>query len=158
MHKGRLYPYQPTFWVGGVYFWPGFLPWKFALNFGVFDLGVPTDLGPAPYPVISQAGTIVSPQEAQWQWPAPWASNYDLLQLNIANVNRIGYLGALWSATAWLAGIQINQAYRTIRSPSYDPYEIGTFWYLTPDQFPVTQNGYFEFQPATYQQGGSPWP
>lgn len=157
MHKGRLYPYHPHFWVGGVYYWPGFLPWKMSLNFGVFGVGYGADIITPPGVMISSAGTIVSLTQVRYEWSVDYSPLFDSLTLDIVDVSFSAVLYAQWHVTMLLAGVPMNNSYRSIRSPSYQVYEIGTFWWLTPDESPTIQNGYFEFQPSSYAQGGSPW-
>lgn len=158
MHRGREYPYHPQFWNGWTYFWPGYLPWKMALNFGVFGVGYASNIITPPGALISAAGTALSPSHMRYGWSVSYSPLFDFLELDLVDITFSGVRYTQWQMSMFLLGVPMNDSYRSIRSPTYQVYEIGTFWWLTPDEFPTVQNGYFELQPAAYSQGGSPWP
>ena len=53
MHKGRLFPYHPTYWATNAWFWPGYVPWKIAI---VISSGQPS-----PWDIVPAATYITEP-------------------------------------------------------------------------------------------------
>lgn len=157
MHKGRLYPFHPKFWVGWSYFWPNFLPWKMSLDEGYFEGPGFVAMGDAPFPVFSNPGSYISEHELQWQWPVTWTPLSDLLQLNCLDSIQFGNRYVEWHFQISLAGVQIDEAYQYASSPAPLAENVGAYWYKPSGLPPINFAGQFDLRPTLYSQGGSPW-
>jgi hypothetical protein len=158
MHKGHYAPFHPTFWVCWANFWPGYLPWKFTWRYGVFQTGDIFSLGFPPFPITSEAGVVVSPGEIYYQWPVTWTPFSDLFELIISNSLVAGQRNVWWRCRLSLLGVTLNEVQYFAPSPLYDADVRSDYFYptaLPPPLFPYSS---FDFERASYHEGGSPWP
>lgn len=157
MHKGRRYPFHPTFWVLWNYFWPGFMPWKMNWSAGgLFDAFI-TFTGNPPYPVISDPGEIIDPGHIRYTWPVTWPALCDSFALDIYSELRfVDQRWVTWHAQCFLSSVLVQEGFLSVNEPQYSPQIEGEWQQALSDHFePVT--GDLVFFPATYKQGGSPW-
>lgn len=158
MHKGRHYPFHPDYWSTESWFWPGFVPWK--MRAAELPIGVTLFGCPFGTPVlISEPGEPSSTTKS-----IDYAFNLVatcLIKTFVVTMERTGSFGAYrasWTvaATYWDDSIEsqtMTQEYpqRVVLSPVF----VLTIPPVVPGP-PITQHA--RFFPATYAEGGSPWP
>ena len=156
MHKGRAYPYHPSYWATECFFYPGFLPWKLTLD--VTATGTPPwNIYPALYQEISNPGTI-SPggQRMVYEFVAH-AAFYGLI-VTIETFFVSGVKNARWKMqlVSGVAGwaMAINFQPSPIRQVFNNTWPI----FAGSIPYPVVGAPPYLLRPATYIEGGSPWP
>lgn len=159
MHRGNPYPRHPTYWATEAWFWPGFVPWKMRLDVTV-NYGEPWNYIPIDFGGISFVGSHA---------PKPLVMAYDFLVIAGSPsltlrvlLDRIGTrpnYQARWRAeiaydwTTVLSTAYLLQSYpRTVVAADTFQFcvPVTPFTYIGP----VT----LHLRPATYAEGGSPYP
>ena len=158
MHKGRWYPFHPNYWSAPAWFWPGFVPWK--LRAVDVPIGVTMFGCPAGTPIVISDPGIPSDDSMVIDYFIPLAGGCAMHWLGVT-MERVGGLGSF--EARWTVGTEywdgsreyqsMNQEYpqREVLSPVFSftipPMEVGPPIVVHP-----------RFFPATYAEGGSPWP
>ena len=157
MHKGRIVPHHPEFWVGWNYFWPSYISWKLMLaamqsyRFPDFP-----NYGP-PTPKVSNAGIVVDQHEIYWQWNVDWTVLIDLLQINVKDYIFVGGRGTQFHAQMWLEGVLVDECWWYEFAAVFEWNGTVFTAYKTPTVDSSSPWGYAQIQQATYIQGGDPW-
>jgi|WetSurMetagenome_2_1015567.scaffolds.fasta_scaffold166890_2 hypothetical protein len=158
MHAGRNYPFAPIFWATESWFWPGFVPWKMHLLTRA-TTWFPYSLVPAGSEFVSGPMHCDDPPiEAYYDFdlnPVADVQIYIGLKKSIV----LGARKAYWELAFCVSGIQLTFGELYQRYPQRVVYADDI---LQTDPagpsggpagiIPVT------FRPATYAEGGSPWP
>jgi hypothetical protein len=157
-HNGRHYPFLPQYWAGRAWFWPGFVPWKLhGQTVGV--LLPPWDAIGSGWSGLSSPG-VPSTDRSECYWdfagagPPPWSFRITL--------RRSGLLPALWQAE-WEAvmpstGLPSADA---IADQVYPQTTVFLPAFASFVGFPPYNSGIgpnLSFRPASYAEGGSPYP
>lgn len=159
MHKGRTYPFAPHFWKGSGWFWPGYLPWKLKI-FQPFTLAPPPwDQMPNPFEVIS-SGEASSDGQQFGLWYAH-LGNLTAISDLIITAERIldpPDIFCRWKVEGTGDVGVVATAYALQAYPQYRVF-VNEWSYSLPG--PPDFSGVppvFLIEPATYGEGGSPWP
>lgn len=158
MHVGRAYPYHPSYWSGMAWFWPGWVPWKVHCELG--------QVAPPPFSILPFPWSGLSgPGEADDDGAAidytirvypELEEPYLVLTLDRSDVLGVAY--ARWRCTlrdgggAWGTAFLLQEfPQRVVSCPGFE--------YVVPAP-PYTGTGGPEIRirPATYAEGGSPFP
>jgi hypothetical protein len=156
MHKGRAYPYHPTFWATEAWFWPGFVPWKMTLS--VFNNSDPPwGILTAGYGEVSQPG-IPSPipKTIEYHFTAHAPAYGLILKLNRFTLSGVDYarwfLQIVSGVGVWSTAVHLQDYPQRIIFNRSWPIVIGSIPY------PVMGPPRYQFTPSLYTEGGSPWP
>lgn len=158
MHLGRSYPWHPVYWATEACFWPGFVGWKMRTYIDA-QSAYPWSILQTPFNEASDAGTVSSDAKTiyyHWSLSASAPATDLELSLNLAE-----YLGTKYTRYQWrLYNSLIVIAYAFKWNPF--PTTSWGFSGLPPqDQDhpgPGTQGYNMQALPATYAEGGSPFP
>lgn len=156
MHVGRPYPYHPNYWATEAWFWPGFVPWKMRLQ--VFDnsdppWGIyPSGYGEVSVPGMCSSNNKVITYEFQKQSPA-----YGLiltLQRDIFEGRYVArwQLDLVSSVVTWGRAVELQTYPQRVVFNRTWQYVYGSIPY------PVPRAPRYQFDPAAYHVGGSPYP
>jgi hypothetical protein len=157
-HKGRSYPFHPTYWSTEAWFWPGYCPWKLkALRSGVDP--DPWDFCLLPTSMISLPGVPTADAKKIF---------YQFILDGICLVSEIDVtmelgLGpdgqaAQWTVTAkyWDSTQDTDVAFQVFPQRQVDS---PVFHFEVPDPgCEPFDDVWVKFQPANYEEGGSPYP
>lgn len=157
MHKGRPYPYAPTYWATECFFWPGYLPWKMVAS--IVSTGGPWAPLGNHMDVLSsaQASDASDNTQVQYGWPPGVLGTGKRLIISVEQIEVSGRNYARWLATYRNPTIVVASASCWQIAPLYavsvplQPWVIGL-----PMTGPAGVS--ITLRPATYAEGGSPWP
>lgn len=157
-HIGRRYPFHPTYWATEAWFWPGRLPWKYHGEKNLDD-EPPWDAIPAGWTGISDVGVPSTDAKIivyTFNFVVP--DGDCTVKLTLKKLVDPPDTFAYCLLQCFLGGSEF------IFSESKDSYEqrtanLGTFGDGTtvPGGLPVDPPSFF-FRPATYDEGGTPFP
>jgi hypothetical protein len=157
-HDGRSYPFNPEFWVAPAWFWPGFVPWKLhaknlSPEFAPWD-GIPLGWeGVSDAAVIDPAGAFID-----YFFPQPVPHDSNTFRVRLSRLGDLPGATARWEIFCTAEGpvfayAVVDQAYpqRIVFCPTWIDFEgfLGYGSGLGP---------FLECRPATYAEGGSPYP
>lgn len=157
MHKGRNYPYYPYYWATESWFWPGFVPWKMRSILAATP-GSPWDNLATPFDAISEAGEVVPDcTQISYHYPleAPSTATDLYVSLEMITVDDVHF--ARWKAILRNSGSLVAEAWLYQDFPQYSVSTGITGWNLINVVLPTSPFLYLICQPATYEEGGSPW-
>jgi hypothetical protein len=158
MHAGRSYPYLPDYWATEAWFWPGFVPWK--LRGSIAVAGPPLwNLLLVPWDAVSMPGmTVPDRTQVIYQFPLASMPGVTDLFVSMEMIATGGKDYGRWKAVLQNGSIQLAFAWL------YQPKPQRTVNTL-PDVFntanvvpPTVPQLQLVCRPATYAEGGSPWP
>jgi hypothetical protein len=157
MHKGRIVPHHPSWFVGENYFWPSYISWKLMLSelqsyrFPDFPNYAP------PAPTVSDGGVRIDEHEIYWEWSVDWTILCDRIRITMSDDVLSGDRATRFHAEMFLGLVLVDQCYW---------YEFGGVFvwnnasftaYKTPVVDPFTPWGFAQIFQATYAQGGDPF-
>lgn len=158
MHAGKLYPYHPNYWATEAWFWRGEVPFK--MHGRCF--AEPTagwTLVPLGWEGVSDPGVPSSDSkyiEYEFAIDPPGAFPSLLVRLEKSSLN--GEAKAMWRVQLVGSGGVIDTAWRFQAFPQYEVFCSGLTTWTPPAPPSAGQAVPLEFRPATYAEGGTPWP
>lgn len=158
MHKGNPYPYHPTYWATRAWFYRGFVPWK--LKGTMTDEGCPPwNIIPEGWTGISDPGVIELNGEAvTYEFaidpPNAYPNLYVTLDFSIVGNER----KARWRCTVGSGGVGWATGFLFQEFPQRVVYANGFEYSLPAPPYTCDDGPPLRFEPATYADGGSPWP
>lgn len=158
MHKGRTYPFHPTFWSTEGWFWPGFVPWKLLgcatppfngawNNIPIGWTGLSFEGQPSDDRTSILYQFIVKPG-------VPVYRLWVIMELeDVGHVKRCKWTVLLRRATLNIQSAECRQEFpqRQVLTSLADEW-------CSVEGYPSDPPPLFTFQPANYGQGGDPWP
>ena len=158
MHAGRQYPFHPTYWATEAWFWPSFVPWKLTAQrsstdrypWNAADLDTPKVSAPA---VISSNRKVAS---FSIDVSSPMLPCYLTVAMDKFTVS--GTDTARWRMTINFGGTVEYTAYKLQAFPQRNVL-CDSWDFVLPDDLPGgTPLPNIVLIPATYADGGTPWP
>jgi hypothetical protein len=158
MHAGRRYPFARKYWTTQAWFWPGFLPWKMCLHskastwFPYSQL--PDDLDWISDEVTYNPNATIATYKWDLATPSPMHLVMELDMLTGPLLKYARWLGVLETIGIPDRRLECLQAFPQRKVLSYAVLQ------MVPPSISGCPAGIipWEFRPATYAQGGSPWP
>ncbi len=158
MHAGRQYPYHPDYWSTEAWFWRGHVPFK--LHAETTDVTVPPfSIIPFPWSALSDPGQPSDDRKSITYEIAVFPpAAYPALIVTMDLLKSEPEWQARWRATlrdgggAWGTAFLL-QPYpqRVVLAERFD--------YVVPSPpYTGSQGPPIKLRPATYAEGGSPWP
>lgn len=158
MHLGKYYPFHPRYWCTEAWFWPGFVPWKM-LGQTVATNAPPWDVVGTWYPTTSDVGnpsTDAKKIEYHWTMFPPNGDGDLVLTLDLAEYSGLKY--ARWKLEYIPTAGPILVAFLFQPFPQRLIDATGVQLWSTEDPTIPPDGPTFVFGPATYAEGGSPYP
>lgn len=156
-HKGRPYPYHPDYWSTEAWFWPGYVPWKLK-GLRVDAKDDPWDFCIFPNPQISEAG-IPSTDRKVMSYTFNIGTGCLVTMIVVEMDLQGGHPGGLarWTVTAIYWDATSDTEVKTQEFPQR-VVDSPVFEFEVPDPgcepFDLV---FVKFQPASYEEGGTPW-
>jgi hypothetical protein len=158
MHKGRPYPFHPSYWSTEAWFYHGFMPWKM---FGdvTGSLMPPWNALDPSWSGISDPGIVNSDRTIiRYHFditPPSFATDLDVnCELSIIS----GTKWARWRAYIGDGGPAWSEAILLQDFPQRVVLADGFDFALPAPPYTSAAGPPLRFRPATYAEGGSPWP
>jgi hypothetical protein len=157
MHRGRTYPYHPTYWATEAWFWPGYLPWKMHFKMGT-GAESPWDQIDEGYEAVSGIGQH-NPRPNELFYSIPLSlSLFPNLLLVVDKWIFAGVPYARWRCGLIEYGpVEVSSALalqtfpqRIVAINKFDSC-------LSVQPYTSTAGPPLIFRPASYAQGNSPW-
>lgn len=158
-HIGRNYPYLPEYWATEAWFWPGFVPWKLVASFDDTII-LPWFRLTLGWTGVSQVYSLTDDcKEVTYQFPLTLRNGDDgyllvrLRKVTISSVNK-----AEWYMVVIDDGVPFAEGYAWQPFPQrvvyVDTWDVGHDLPSGTDCLPPP----LTIRPATYEEGGSPFP
>jgi hypothetical protein len=158
MHRGRPYPFHPTYWATEAWFWRGHCPWKMTVHFNGFT-DEPWSFIPPGFDGLSDAGRHpLNPTEISYDFLVVDGTPPLTLTVTLDRIGSHPNYRARWRAFlradyAWDYSVAFGvQQYpqRIISIDQFD-YSVPVLPYTSTAGPPLI------LRPADYATGGSPW-
>lgn len=159
MHKGHRYPFHPFFFSTEAWFWPGYVPWKMRLNV-IGSPGPPWDALVDAQVVFSEAGIPSTGFQVIeyhfWLPQPPDLVSEAYLRMFKDEIDGVKY--AVWEFSLFDGTSRYPTAWYFDSFPQRVVQRSGNPWWMTYDPLSIPTGPNFQFRPANYAEGGSPWP
>jgi len=158
MHKGKHYCYHPEYWATVGWFWPGYCPWKLAVESNGTN-PAPFDAAYLPGPVVSDVGEVdVSETEITYHFDVSSPTFHCELVVTMDTIEVAGVKKCRWRMTI---GDGVNWWATAYALQEFPQYVVGIDqWDWSVPQPPYLPNPIpaIALRPATWQESGSPYP
>ena len=158
MHKGRTYPFHPTFWATQCFFWPGYVPWKMTLRHNESTIYPWSLMGPSLMQVSLEGQTVPDATAIFWEWPLTSPAAADDFRVSVEMVAFDTRFYATWKAVLRQSGITKGTAWFFQPFPCYSCAVPGSPWWDIYDPLSTPHGPNLQLDPSTYAEGGTPWP
>lgn len=157
MHKGRPYPYHPSYWATEGWFYRGFMPWRMKLTVTSAMVN-PWDCLPIGYTAISDPGVPSLDSKVIY---------YDWIEIGLffpVNFRLTAKKETLAGSDicSWRGDMRFHDGQHVagFESQVYPQRVVYLNFMRIVVPVPVTDFGSnicMMFEPASYEEGGSPW-
>jgi len=158
MHVGKNYPFHPVYWATECIFWPGFVPWK-TRCFNLLPNVAPWDALDTHFDAISEAGIAVpDATQMSWHWSLDPPSTATDLSISVEMIEFSGVNYCRFNAVLRTSGVLTAEAW------CYQSFPQRSCTFLTGDLWDVNHPVHsgnivnLNLVPATFAEGGSPFP
>jgi hypothetical protein len=159
VHRGRHYPFHPVYWATESTFYPGWVPWKMWLWVYSTLNPPPWDNLVAPQVAVSRPG-LVSPdcQTALYIFDLEEPAVINKIELSLYTHIDEGIKYLAWEILGTGNAGDVVRAWNFVDSPVYALYNLDYTLQIPVPPFTGTFPPSFITRPATYAEGGSPYP
>jgi hypothetical protein len=157
MHKGRIYPFAPEYWVVESYFWPAYPSWR--LNLSVVLIIDPNffPIRSAPSPCFSDPSISLDGRSITYHWLTTWTADSSDLLLTVKRIEVGGILYTHWHLQILLDDVVIGHTYfyGGYNNPEFNASPGNFFSVDNPSETGLQT--IITFGPVSYRDGGSPY-